>query len=151
MTLWSYAVYDNSKKTKGSQMHISELAGDNAGNVLYTDIDDLESTLADITNANIISSRLSVKRATGLKVPPVGVDVQNEIVLAVSFQDTVTLKFGSFSIPAPDPTMRLTNTDVVDVTNQKWIDAVAVWEAAGRSDIGNPISIVSGTFEGRSN
>jgi hypothetical protein len=148
---WSYSVMDNSAKQKNSGMFIGDLIGDMAGNILYTDITDLESTLADLTLGNVVKSVITVPYTTGLAVPPVGVNIQNEIYLRVVTQDTTTLKFGSFTIPAADPALRRVNTDLVETTDSRWVDAVAIWESAGRSDIGNAIRIIGGSFEGGPN
>lgn len=146
---WKYTVKDNSRKNSGSRMYINNLIGDGTGNIFLTDVQDLESTLADLTLGNIVKSNIVKTLPVGADVPPADVNAQNEIYLSVSFQDTVTLIKGSFSIPSPDPALRKANTDEVDETNSRWTDAVTTWEAAGVSRLGNPIVILGGTFEGR--
>ncbi len=145
---WSYAVKDNSSKNSGSSVYISDLAA-SGDSIIYTGVDNLESELAAITTANIVKSYITVPRPTGLDVPSTDINSQNEIYLSVAYLDNVTNKKYRFSIPSPEPTMRLANTDDVDPNNALWTSAVAVWEAAMVSELDNSITILSGRFEGR--
>lgn len=147
---WSYTIRDNSDKTSGSRVFISDLAGAADGSIIYTDVTDLESVLADITIGNIVKSKVTLPRTTGADIPPADVNAQNEIYLTVRYQDTVTLKKYYFSVPSPDPALRQANSDDVDVANARWTSAVTTWEAAIVSELGNPIVILGGKFEGRS-
>lgn len=147
---WSYVIKDNSDKNSSSRMYISDLAGAADGSIIYTDVTDLESVLADLTIGNIVRSKVAIPRATGLDEPPADVNAQNEIYMTVRYQDTVTNKKYYFSIPSPDPALRLPNSDDVDTTNSRWTDAVTTWEAAGVSELGNTIRILGAKFEGRS-
>jgi hypothetical protein len=145
---WQYVVKDNSKGKSGSAMYVSDLAA-SGDSIIYTGVDNLTSILADLTTANIVGSSVTVKRPTGLDIPSPDVNSQNEIYLSVSYLDNVTNKKYRFSIPSPDPALRQANTDNVDEANARWTAAVAVWEAAGVSELDNAITILGGKFEGR--
>lgn len=149
-TKFRYKIKDNSNKNKSSGLFVSALAENADNSLIYTDITDIESTLAALTIGNIVGASLLIPRTTGADVAPADVAAQNEIVLVIAYQDTVTLKKYYFTVPSPDPALRLVNTDEVDPANQVWIDAVAVFEAAQVSELDNPIVILSGSFEGRS-
>lgn len=144
---WSYKIKDNSNHVKGSGLYVSDLAA-SGDTIIYTTIENFESTLAAITTGNIVKSTLAVNRSVGADVPSPDVNSQNEIVLMVKYVDTVTNKKYYFTVPSPDPAMRATNTDLVDTTNAVWTAAVATWEAGGVSELGNPIVILGATFEG---
>lgn len=147
---WGFKIRDESDKTSSSGFYLSDLAVDQDGNIIFTDVSDMESMLADLTLGNIVASTITLKRPTGADTAPTDVAAQNEWYINVPYQDTVTLKKYTSTIPSPDPALRKANTDDVDYTNQRWIDAVATIEAASVSELGNPIVVLKGAkFNGR--
>jgi hypothetical protein len=94
----------------------------------------------------IIKSTTTADVATeDAPVPPVDGSAQREMEWLVIYEDAVTFAIDKIRIGTPDlnPSLRRPNQQIADLTNAAWVAYKAAFEAAAKSRLGNPVSIVS--------
>lgn len=84
--------------------------------------------------------------AAGTAVRPTDPAAQKENRFKVTYQDTVTLKYYSFTIPCADLTLLPSGSEFLDLTAGVGLGIVTNYETYGESELGNPVTVISIQF-----
>lgn len=145
----TYSFRDASKEGASTQINTVQLADNPA---YLTAVDNLANAIGGITNGTLLadeSFRVN-RRSNAIPAQPAA----REIKLLVRFEDNVTLKRYSVTIPTLNTSAVtfLGQTDDIDITAPPAVATfVSAFEALVASPVGNPVTIIQMTRVGRNN
>lgn len=84
--------------------------------------------------------------AAGTAVRPTDPAAQKENRFKVTYQDTSTLKYYSFTIPCADLSLLPAGSEFLDLTAGVGLGIVTNYETYGESELGNPVAVISIQF-----
>jgi hypothetical protein len=138
---------DHSGERSQSVMYLPDIASDGSNwAALTADTtgrgDLLKAAIALVTKCNLTKQSVSVDIDLDIPVAPADASAQRETKLWVQYVDTVNLRYGEFTIPAPIDAIKQINTDEVDIAaNVAALALIAVLEANLVSRDGNAIQV----------
>lgn len=125
-----------------------DLAQSGDGSTPPRDQDELKTLIDALCIGTLGRSELITRTVhqTGTTVKPTSELAQKEVRFKVTFRDTVTLKYGSFTIPCADLTQVKEASEFVDIETGPGADLKNWLNAYGESDVGNAIQVTSIKF-----
>lgn len=147
-------IIDNSEEVSSTGLHTPVL---NAGNIATYLDNTLGGALGDYRLAVSALSLGNITKATVVaqtfpeadQSPPADTNAQRERKALVTYQDTVTGKKYTTSIPAFNMAGVSTGSDAIDLSNPLWAAFVLVVESNYQSELGNSIVVLSAKHVGR--
>lgn len=131
-------VWDNTAGESPAVMHVPV---DDA--ITVPNAQTLIASINALSNGGFGRQEISVKTlvAAGTNARPAAETDQKEIRFRVGYQDNVTLKLYSFTIPVADLTLLAANSEFVDLTAGAGLALKTDFELYGQSELGNAITL----------
>lgn len=127
--------------------------GPGVGGVTYvgmeTGISLIMGAMVPLSKLTHLKTQVNIPLDTNPRTLPVAADAQREWAIRFTYSDNVTGKLYRFDVPAPIDAVVQDGTDVIDMANALVIAFKAAFDLDGRSEVDNPVTLISGRIVGR--
>ena len=147
----NFSYRDRSGEISRTQLHFEALddTGDNSGILGALGTISVTGTLLNtLTDCVEAGTNLTNKLDVGAAGLPASDFAQRELAARFTYQDTVTGKYYRFDVPGPNDDLIQAGSDDVDMSGLVAAFKVA-FDANCVSEVGNPVTLLSGKIVGR--